>query len=148
MEKNPETYISQQAESKAQLPSPATEVVIDHRNDERHDNRSLRSRVLDIVFWTPPWCRRKEFDEPKLSLGLTVLYAFTAGFSAANLYYSHPILEVMALEFHTTQTSVANVPTLAQAGEATCLLLILPLADFVPRRAFTLTATLLAALLW
>lgn len=100
------------------------------------------------IFWTPPWCRIKGSDRPRLTIWLTLLYAFCAGFNSANLFYSHPILNVLAEDFHTTQSGVANIPTLAQAGEASCLLLILPLADFFPRRRFTLIMTTLAALFW
>ncbi|KAK5062723.1 hypothetical protein LTR84_004797 [Exophiala bonariae] len=100
------------------------------------------------ILWTPPWCRLKDCETPRLTTWLTILYAFCGGFNSANLFYSHPILNVLAEDFHTTQSGVANIPTLAQAGEASCLLLILPLADFFPRRQFTLVMTTLAALFW
>lgn len=76
------------------------------------------------------------------------MYGFAGGFFAANLYYSHPILEVMAKSFNTDQTGVANIPTLAQAGDATGLLLVLPLADFFPRRRFALTLLTFTMLFW
>jgi hypothetical protein len=96
---------------------------------------------------TPSWCRIED-SKPQISLPLNIVFAFCAGFSSACLYYSHPILDVMAKDFGTDQTSIANIPTLAQAGEATCLLLIMPLADYVPRRKFTLVMAVIAALFW
>lgn len=64
------------------------------------------------------------------------------------MYYSHPILKVLAEDFNTTQAGVANIPTLALAGSATGLVLILPLADFFPRRNFTLILMTAAIALW
>lgn len=48
----------------------------------------------------------------------------------SNLFYTYPILNVLAHDFHTSQAAVASIPTLAQAGAATGLLFILPLGDF------------------
>ena len=54
----------------------------------------------------------------------------------------------MANDFNTTQSGVANIPTLAQAGDATGLLLVLPLADFFPRRGFALLLLTLTIAFW
>lgn len=67
---------------------------------------------------------------------------------SANLYYSHPILDVLAKDFHVSQGQVSSIPTLATAGEATGLLLIMPLADFFPRRKFSLTFVFVTAAFW
>ncbi|KAK5454975.1 hypothetical protein LTS15_005695 [Exophiala xenobiotica] len=61
-----------------------------------------------------------------------------AGFTSANTYYSQPILDVMARDFNVSQSKVANIPALAQAGSVVGLLTVLPLADFFPRRKFAL----------
>lgn len=112
----------------------------------------MKLQISSLV--TPPWCRTDHDEEKansgsnKISLGLTILFSFAAGFNSANLYYSHPILHLLAEDFQTTQNGAATVPTLAQAGEATCLLLIMPLADFFPRRRFTLAMVALATLFW
>lgn len=96
---------------------------------------------------TPPWCRWSD-KPPKFTLGHNILYAFAGGFFSANLYYSHPILAVMARDFNTDQTGVANIPTLAQAGDAAGLLLVLPLADFFPRRRFALALLSFTVFFW
>jgi predicted MFS family arabinose efflux permease len=64
------------------------------------------------------------------------------------MYYSHPILNVLAEDFNTTQAGVADIPTLALAGSVTGLLLVLPLGDFFPRRTFTLTLMIVAIAFW
>lgn len=98
--------------------------------------------------WMPPWCRWDVENPPSFSLRLNILYACAGGFTTANLYYSHPILHVLAKDFNTTQSAVANIPTLATAGDATGLLLILPLADYLPCRKFTLTMLSCSMFLW
>lgn len=97
---------------------------------------------------TPSWCRISPKNPPGLSIWLNLLFALAGGFSSACLFYTHPILHVLADEFNTTQAGVATIPSLAQAGEACCLLLIMPLADFLPRRHFTLFTVATAALFW
>lgn len=85
-------------------------------------------------------------------MGLTklhvLLYALSAGLTSANLSYSQPILNVMANDFQVTQSKVANIPALAQAGNAVGLLMVLPLADFFPRRKFTLTLVGFGTAFW
>ena len=87
-------------------------------------------------------------DQPRLTTRLTILYALTCGFTSANLSYSQPILAVLARDFHVSQSRIANVPALAQAGNALGLLAILPLADFFPRRHFTLILMAVMILFW
>ncbi len=110
---------------------------------------SLQNRWLShTIYWTPPWCRWDVDNPPSFTIWLNILYACAGGFTSANLYYSHPILNVLANEFNTSQGGVSTIPTLAQAGDATGLLLILPLADFFPRRKFTLTLVACSAAFW
>ncbi len=56
----------------------------------------------------------------------------------ANLYYNHPILNILAIEFNVTNERSSLVPTLMQAGYAGGLLLLCPLGDIFRRRAFVL----------
>lgn len=98
--------------------------------------------------FTPSWCRWHVDNPPKFTIWHNILFACAGGVYAANLYYSHPILEVMAESFGTGQTGVVNIPTLAQAGDGLGLLLIMPLADFFPRRTFTMSILLLTTLFW
>lgn len=97
---------------------------------------------------TPSWCRWNSDKPPKFTIWHNLLYALAGGVFSANLYYSHPILEVMAHDFKTDQSGVANIPTMALAGDATGLLLLLPLADFFPRRVFTMILLTLTFAFW
>lgn len=57
-----------------------------------------------------------------------------AAFSVANLYYTHPILHVLAVDFNISEERASLVPTLLQTGYATGLLFIVPVGDLVYRR--------------
>jgi hypothetical protein len=116
--------------------------------DETASTPPITQRILDKIYLTPPWCRWDVDNPPPFTIWLNVLYACAGGFTAANLYYTHPILNILADEFNTSQAGVASIPTLAQAGDASGLLFILPLADFFPRRKFTLTLVTCAAIFW
>lgn len=94
--------------------------------------------------------RRSEDEDSTYGITrrLTIIYALAAGFTSANLSYSLPILDTMAAGLGISQAQVANVPVMAQAGNAIGLLMILPLADFLPRRAFTISLVGLTILFW
>jgi len=84
--------------------------------------------------------------------GLTLVLAVACGLTVANLYYSQPLLDLIARSFGVSQGAAALVVTLTQAGYAVGLLLLLPLGDLVENRrlttrllAGTATAVLLAA---
>lgn len=103
---------------------------------------------MSLVCWTPSSCRYDKLNPPRFTIWLNILYACAGGFFTANLFYSHPILALLAQDFNVDQTRVANIPTLATAGDAVGLLLIMPLADFFPRRKFTLTLMATTVILW
>ncbi|KIW08121.1 uncharacterized protein PV09_01056 [Verruconis gallopava] len=107
-----------------------------------------RSRVYRILSWTPPRCRWNPDDPPKFSMALNCLFAFAGAFTVANLYYSHPILNILAHDFNVTYEQVSQVPTLAQAGYAVGLGLLCPLGDVCKRRPFTLLLVLFTATVW
>ena len=67
----------------------------------------------------------------------------------ANLYYNHPILNILAGEFNVTYEQSSTIPTVMQAGYAAGLLFLCPLGDVFRRRAYVLilvwfTATLVS----
>ena len=68
-----------------------------------------------------------------------------AAFSVANLYYNHPILNILAADFGVTHEKASNIPTVMQAGYAMGLLFLCPLGDILKRRAFVLTLTFITA---
>ena len=79
---------------------------------------------------------------------LNLLFGFAATFTVANLYYNHPILNVLADDFGVTYEAVSVVPTLMQAGYAAGLLFLCPLGDLFKRRAFVLWLVWFTGTVW
>lgn len=109
---------------------------------------SFLSRIWATINWMPPWCRWDKESPPEFSIGLNILFAFAGAFTVANLYYNHPILNILAEDFQVPFITVSRVPTLMQAGYAVGLGLVCPLGDLFPRRPYTLTLVFLTATLW
>lgn len=73
-------------------------------------------------------------SQPGLPPSLVVLLATGAGLGAATLYFSQPLLGLMADGLGSTATQVGVVPTLTQLGYALGILLLAPLGDRLDRR--------------
>jgi hypothetical protein len=110
--------------------------------------RTRDSRVYGVLSWTPPGCRWDPEKPPQFSMALNVLFAFAGCFTVANLYYNHPILNILAKEFGVTYEEVSRVPTLMQGGYAAGLLFLCPLGDLFKRRPFVLLLVLFTATSW
>lgn len=67
-----------------------------------------------------------------------LLLASGAGFAAASLYYSQPMLGLIASELGASAPLVGLVPTLTQAGYALGILFLAPLGDRYDRRQIIL----------
>jgi hypothetical protein len=104
-------------------------------------------RVLDAVTYTPKRCRWDPDEPPKFNIWLNLLFGAAGAFTVANLYYSHPILGILAKDFGVDYVEVAEIPTLAQAGYAVGLLFLCPLGDLLKRRPFVLYLVFLTATL-
>src|SRR3954451_13325287 len=102
-------------------------------------------QVLHVLNWMPPWCRWNPESPPVFSLPMNVLFAFAGTFTVANLYYNHPILNILALDFDVAYETASRVPTLMQAGYATGLLFLCPLGDVFKRRQFVLIMVLFSS---
>ncbi|PBP26953.1 MFS multidrug transporter-like protein [Diplocarpon rosae] len=111
------------------------------------DNDSAR-KIWELVSWTPERCRWDPESPPEFSMALNLLFAFAATFTVANLYYSHPILNILAIEFDVSNEKASQVPTMAQAGYAAGLLFICPLGDIFRRRAFVLILVFFTATMY
>lgn len=74
--------------------------------------------------------------------------AFSSALTVGNLYYSDPILNILAKDFEVTYATVSQVPTLMQAGYATGLLFVCPLGDLFKRRSLTLVLVAFTATMW
>jgi hypothetical protein len=106
-------------------------------------------RVLyRVVNWTPPKCRWDPARPPQFSMGLNLLFAFAGAFTVANLYYNHPILNILANDFGVPYEKASQIPTLMQAGYAVGLFLLCPLGDLLRRRPFVLSLVFFTSSLW
>ncbi|EKD15814.1 major facilitator superfamily transporter [Drepanopeziza brunnea f. sp. 'multigermtubi' MB_m1] len=118
------------------------------RRFSRIRDNQFASKIWRVVSWTPKRCRWDPDSPPKFGLALNLLFAFAGTFTVANLYYSHPILNILAAEFNVSNEKAAQVPTMAQAGYAAGLLFICPLGDILRRRAFVLTLVFFTATMY
>ncbi|KAK3073620.1 hypothetical protein LTR53_004630 [Teratosphaeriaceae sp. CCFEE 6253] len=108
---------------------------------------SLWQRTYSTLFWTPRRLRWDPAQPPKFSMGLNILFGFAGAFTVANLYYNHPILNILAADFDVPYVRVSDIPTLAQAGYAVGLLFLCPLGDMFERRPFVLSLVFFTATL-
>ena len=109
---------------------------------------TLWRRIYNIISYTPKRCRYNPDKPFEFSLALNLLFGFAGAFTVANLYYSHPILNKLADDFHVNQERVSLVPTLAQAGYGSGLLFLCPLGDLFQRRPFVLLLVWFTATSW
>lgn len=118
--------------------------------DEEKSNYTSTTwqKTINFISWAPPWVRWNSAKPPRFSMWLNLLFAFASAFTVANLYYSHPILNILAHDFDVSQEEVARIPTLAQAGYAVGLFFLCPLGDILQRRALCLVVIFLSATLW
>lgn len=91
--------------------------------------------------------------DDQASAPLVLLLASGAGLAVASLYYSQPMLGILAADMGANTQDIGFVPTLTQLGYALGILLLAPLGDRHDRRqiilikAILLVASLLAAAL-
>lgn len=71
---------------------------------------------------------------PALSRRLIWIMALASGLTAANIYYSQPLLVSISHSFGVTESSAGVIATLTQLGFALGLLLLVPLGDIFRRR--------------
>lgn len=130
----------------ARTPTPES----DQQNVEKQAEKrpSIGRRIVLLLTWCPPRCRWDPENPPKFSMALNILFGFSGAFTVANLYYNHPILNILAHDFDVPYEKVAQIPTVMQAGYAAGLLFLCPLGDTVPRRPFTLGLVLFTATMW
>lgn len=76
-----------------------------------------------------------------------LIFAIATGFSVAALYYSQPILPLLAAEFAQSSASTGWLPTLTQLGYALGIFLLVPLGDKFDRRLLIAIKGLFLALL-
>jgi hypothetical protein len=157
-----EALTPETAESKSVLqtsplpasPSPDHTSLASQQNNN-NDDKSITAnpryakfwRLYDAVTYTPKRCRWDPVEPPRFNIWLNILFGAAGAFTVANLYYSHPILGILAEDFGVDYVEVSEIPTLAQAGYAIGLLTLCPLGDLLKRRPFVLYLVFLTATL-
>lgn len=91
---------------------------------------SIWRKTLSTIKYIPPWCRWDPANPPVFNIWHNIMFAFAGAFTVANLYYNHPILNILAEDFGVSYVEVSNIPTLAQGGYATGLVFLCPLGEF------------------
>jgi hypothetical protein len=124
-------------------------------SQQNNDNKSTSEnsryakfwRFYDAVTYTTKRSRWDPVEPPRFNIWLNILFGAAGAFTVANLYYSHPILGILAEDFGVDYVAVSEIPTLAQAGYAIGLLTLCPLGDLLKRRPFVLYLVFLTATL-
>lgn len=125
-----------------------SDTVSSHSAKSSQKKYTIWQRVYNIITYTPKRCRYDPDKPFEFSTPLNLLFAFAGAFTVANLYYSHPILNKLADDFHVSQERVSLIPTLAQAGYGAGLLFLCPLGDLFQRRPFVLLLVWFTATSW
>ncbi|MCL9663377.1 MFS transporter [Paenibacillus hunanensis] len=81
-----------------------------------------------------------------LSMPVILLLATACGLSVANIYYVHPMLNVIAADLHMNIALAGSVITATQICYACGLLFLVPLGDLLPRRQLIIGQMLVSAL--
>ncbi|MEV7598334.1 MFS transporter [Kitasatospora sp. NPDC089797] len=81
-----------------------------------------------------------------LSPAVAWLLSVACGLAVANVYYSQPLLDLIARDYGIAPATIGLVGTLTQTGYAIGLLLLVPLGDHVDRRALTTAQLALSVL--
>ena len=105
-------------------------------------------RFHALITYTPRHLRHDSSKPLHFSWSLIFLFGFASTFTVANLYYSHPILNLLAQSFDVSDEQASLVPNLAQAGYACGLLFLCPLGDLLERRQLVLKLVACTVLLW
>ncbi|KAI0425522.1 major facilitator superfamily domain-containing protein [Xylaria sp. FL1042] len=106
--------------------------------------------LVRLLAWTPPWLRWDADTDAhhELTWPLVALFGFAASFGVANLYYTNPILNILADDFGVSNERAALIPSVTQAGYAGGLLLVIPLGDILRRRYLVLGLTFSTIFAW
>ncbi|MGS0943108.1 MFS transporter [Pseudomonas luteola] len=88
-----------------------------------------------------------EHSTTTLSKGLVLLFAFCCGAIVANLYYSQPIIELIAPAVGLSEHDASLIVSLTQIGYALGLLLLVPLADLLENRRLMVITVLASAVM-
>ncbi|VWB26604.1 major facilitator transporter [Burkholderia lata] len=81
-----------------------------------------------------------------LTRPVTLLFATTAGFAVANVYYAQPLLDTLAHQFDISRAAIGGVMTITSICYGLGLVLLVPLGDLWDRRRMILIQSVVCAL--
>ncbi|KVD96235.1 transporter [Burkholderia stagnalis] len=94
----------------------------------------------------PPPQIRPEPARAVLTRPVTLLFAATAGFAVANVYYAQPLLDTLAYQFDISRAAIGGIMTITSVCYGLGLLLLVPLGDVWDRRRMILIQSVISAL--
>jgi len=107
------------------------------RIDSGHVAEAVQYRALDRSYFMGEIAARRTI----VSRRCIALLAFAGGATVANLYYSQPLLAMIASELGVRAAAASSISTVTQLGYAMGLLLLVPLGDTQERRRLLVTTT-------
>lgn len=115
--------------------SPATHTVDGPAHEELSTgpkSQRFHGRLeacLQALNWSPPRCRYSPLADFKFSMPLNLLFGLASTVTAANMYYSYPVMNKVSASFDVTYERASLILTLLQAGYGAGILFICPLGD-------------------
>ncbi len=85
-------------------------------------------------------------DALPLAGGQVLLFALASGLAVANVYFAHPLLDVMADDLGLSRAAAGLIVGAAQVGYGLGLVLLVPLGDLIDRRKLIIAQSLLSVL--
>ncbi|HHV67728.1 MAG TPA: MFS transporter, partial [Ochrobactrum intermedium] len=85
-------------------------------------------------------------DARPLSSATLLLFAAASGLAVANVYFAHPLLDVMADDLGLKRSTAGLIVAASQIGYALGLIFLVPLGDLFNRRKLILAHFLLSVL--
>lgn len=81
---------------------------------------------------------------PTMARSLILLFAFSCGAIAANLYYAQPIISLIAPDLHMSEGTASLIVSLTQIGYAAGLFFLVPLGDLVENKRLMIISAALS----
>ncbi|MGV2293180.1 MFS transporter [Trinickia sp. YCB016] len=81
---------------------------------------------------------------PTMARSLILLFAFSCGAIAANLYYAQPIISLIAPDLHMSEGTASLIVSLTQIGYAAGLFFLVPLGDLVDNKRLMIISAVLS----
>lgn len=81
---------------------------------------------------------------PTMARSLILLFAFSCGAIAANLYYAQPIISLIAPDLHMSEGTASLIVSLTQIGYAAGLFFLVPLGDLLENKRLMIISAVLS----